>query len=84
MKQSSYTVRIIEPSEGHVLTQTADVPLPERVFSGKVFLSVSDDPGNWKEITAAEAGRMKEEQRMLSVYGAEKAAEEEAAKCGQA
>ena len=55
MIQSNYTVRIIEPSEGFTLTQSADVDLENRTLSKKVFLAVNDDPSNWKEITDAEA-----------------------------
>ena len=51
MKQSTYTVQIIQPSEGHVLTQSADIELSDRIFSEKIFLGINDKIENWKEIT---------------------------------
>ena len=60
MIQSNYTVRIIEPSEGFTLTQSADVDLENRTLSKKVFLAVNDDPSNWKEITDTEADEKNE------------------------
>lgn len=53
MKQSNYTVQIIEPSEGW-LTQKENVEIQNRVFSKKVFLAVNDSIDNWKEITEEE------------------------------
>ena len=66
MIQSNYTVRIIEPSEGFTLTQSADVDLENRVLSKKVFLAVNDDPSNWKEITDAEADEIRLQQEELA------------------
>lgn len=53
MKQSNYTVQILEPSEGW-LTQKENVEIQNRVFSKKVFLAVNDSIDNWKEITEKE------------------------------
>ena len=53
MKQSNYTVQIIEPSEGW-LTQVQECEIQNRVFSKKVFLAVNDSIDNWKEITEEE------------------------------
>ena len=53
MKQSNYTVQIIEPSEGW-LTQSQEIEIQNRVFSKKVFLAVNDSIDNWKEITEEE------------------------------
>ena len=53
MKQSNYTVQIIEPSEGW-LTQKENVEIQNRVFSKKVFLAINDSIDNWKEITEEE------------------------------
>lgn len=50
MKQSNYTVIILEPMEGW-LTQKENVEIQNRVFSKKVFLAVNDSVDNWKEIT---------------------------------
>lgn len=53
MKQSNYTVIILEPMEGW-LTQKENVEIQNRVFSKKVFLAVNDSIDNWKEITEEE------------------------------
>lgn len=66
MIQSNYTVRIIEPSEGFTLTQSADVDLENRTLSKKVFLAVNDDPSNWKEITDAEADEIRSQQEAIA------------------
>ena len=66
MIQSNYTVRIIEPSEGFTLTQSADVDLENRILSKKVFLAVNDDPSNWKEITDTEADEIRLQQEELA------------------
>ena len=66
MIQSNYTVRIIEPSEGFTLTQSADVDLENRTLSKKVFLAVNDDPSNWKEITDTEAHEIRLQQEELA------------------
>ena len=55
MIQSNYTVVVLEPSEGHTLTQSQDVETQDRILSKKVFLAVNDSPNNWKEITDVEA-----------------------------
>ena len=53
MKQSNYTVQIIEPTNGW-LTQSQEIEIQNRVFSKKVFLAVNDSIDNWKEITEEE------------------------------
>ena len=53
MKQSNYTVIILEPMEGW-LTQKENVEIQNRVFSKKVFLAINDSVDNWKEITEEE------------------------------
>ena len=66
MIQSNYTVRIIEPSEGFTLTQSAEVETEYRVLSKKVFLAVNDDPSNWKEITDTEADEIRLQQEAIA------------------
>ena len=66
MKTSNYTVQIIEPNDGYTLTQSADVELRDRIFSKKVYLAVNDKASNWKEITDAEADKLREEQEILA------------------
>ena len=58
MRQSNYTVTIIEASEGHTLTQAGDISANERTMAKKVYLAVNDSPDNWKEITDEEAREM--------------------------
>lgn len=53
MKQSNYTVIILEPMEGW-LTQAQESEIQNRVFSKKVFLAINDSIDNWKEITEEE------------------------------
>ena len=59
MIQSTYSVVVIEPSEGYTLTQSADVEVQNRILSKKVFLAVNDSPSNWKEITDAKADEIR-------------------------
>ena len=66
MIQSNYTVRIIEPSEGHTLTQKNDVDIQSRVLSKKIYLAVNDSPDNYKEITDAEADEIRNEMERLA------------------
>lgn len=72
MKNSSYTVQIIEPNDGYTLTQSADVEVKERIFSKKIYLAVNDSASNWKEITDAEADALREQQEILAKEEAEK------------
>lgn len=65
MKQTAYTVQVVQPSDGHVLTQSADIDLKDRIFSEKIFLGVNDSIDNWKEITIKEADDLKQKQRDL-------------------
>lgn len=52
---SNYTMKILEPSSGHSLTQAyTDMELQERIFSKKVYLGVNDSEDNWKEISDEE------------------------------
>lgn len=65
MKQTAYTVQVVQPSDGHILTQSADIDLKDRIFSEKVFLGINDKIENWKEITIKEADNLKTQQRNL-------------------
>lgn len=59
MKQTNYTVQVIEPSMGYTLTDTN-----YSVFSKKIFLGVNDSVENYFEITNEEAERiMKEKEK---------------------
>lgn len=66
MKNTNYTVQVIEPNEGYTLTQSKDVDVTERILSKKVFLAVNDSPENWKEITDAEADEIKKQKEELA------------------
>lgn len=50
MKQSNYTVQILEPENGW-LTQAQEIEIQNRIFSKKVFLAVNDSVDNWTEIS---------------------------------
>lgn len=65
MKQTTYTVQVIQPSDGHILTQSSDIDLKDRIFSEKVFLGVNDKIENWKEISIEESENLKIQQRDL-------------------
>ncbi len=51
MVNSSYTVQIIEPSEGMWLKQKAVTEIKDITFSKKVFLAVTDKSENWEEVS---------------------------------
>lgn len=62
MEQTNYTMRVLTPSEGYLITQADDnTPLQERLFSDKLYLAVNDNPNNYKEITIAEAEELRRE-----------------------
>lgn len=63
MKQTTYTVQVIQPSDGHILTQASDIDLKDRIFSEKIFLGINDSIDNWKEILIKEADNLKQKQR---------------------
>lgn len=66
MKNSNYTVRVIEPETGFYLTQSADVNIENRILSKKIFLAVNDSEDNWKEISDMEAEVIKAEQERIA------------------
>lgn len=65
MKQSTYTVKVIQPTEGHILTQSTDIELSDRIFSEKIFLGINDKIDNWKEISIKESEDLKLQQKEL-------------------
>ena len=65
MIQEEIKVRVLIPSEGYMLTQAFEVEISNRVVSDKVYLAVTDEPSNWKEITQEEADAIKAEQEKL-------------------
>ena len=66
MIQEEIKVRVLIPSEGYLLTQAFEVEIQNRVVSNKVYLAVTDEPSNWKEITQEEADAIKAEQERLA------------------
>lgn len=66
MIQEEIKVRVLIPSKGYMLTQAFDVEITNRVVSEKVYLAVTDEPSNWKEITIEEADAIKAEQERLA------------------
>lgn len=62
MKTSNITIRVIEPSEGHYLTQKERKEGEDIILSKKVYLSALDSPENWTEISEAEGDALKEEE----------------------
>ena len=61
MITKNFTVRVLEASEGYVLTQVEEVDVMNRILSDRVFLGVTDSEDNWKEITAAKAAEIEKE-----------------------
>ncbi|MGM9799551.1 MAG: hypothetical protein ACI30M_02560 [Muribaculaceae bacterium] len=51
MVNSSYTVQILEPSEGKWLKQKSVTEIKDITFSKKVFLAVTDKSENWEEVS---------------------------------
>ena len=66
MIQEEIKVRVLIPSEGYMLTQAFEVEISNRVVSDKVYLAVTDEPSNWKDITIEEADAIKAEQERLA------------------
>ena len=66
MEQTTYTTRVLTPSNGYKLTQANDVEITNRIISDMVFLAATDAPENWKEITDAEAEEIKKQQADLA------------------
>lgn len=52
----------LHAAPGHKLTQSADVPLHERVFATTVRLAVNDSPDNWREVADSYAEEIINEQ----------------------
>ena len=66
MIQEEIKVRVLIPSKGYMLTQAFEVEIQNRVVSEKVYLAVTDEPSNWKEISIAEADAIIAEQERLA------------------
>lgn len=55
MKETEFTMRVIVPEEGHLLTQSSpDIPMLRRVVAEEVTLADGESPDAWKEITIEE------------------------------
>lgn len=75
MKNTNYTVQVIEPSEGYTLTQSGDVNVESRILSKKVYLAVNASINDWKEITDAEADEIRAQQEEIAQQKREEANE---------
>lgn len=65
-KVKQVPVSILKPNAGCVLTQSSDVALQNRVFSDEIWLSATDAPGNWKDISIEEAEDLKKQQELMA------------------
>lgn len=65
MELNDYKVFELVPSEGHVLTQAADVPVKSRVVILKAYIMNEAEANNWKEITVEEGEIIKAERRRI-------------------
>ncbi|MCM1068255.1 MAG: hypothetical protein NC418_11850 [Muribaculaceae bacterium] len=59
MKTSTIEATHLTADPGHVFTQSADVPLADRIFTTDLYLAASDSPDAWREITADEAAPLR-------------------------
>ena len=76
-------VRVLRPNEGHLLTQSADVDIKERIFSEEIWLASTDSADNWKDITIEEANQIKKEREAAMAEEREAAMAEERASDNQ-
>ena len=65
----------IQAKEGMWLTQSADIPDEERVFTDSVFLAVNDSRERWRDVTDQE--KKEWEQRMDAIIEEEEEAYEQ-------
>lgn len=65
MINSDYTVRVIQAEQGYKLTQSGEVDIKDRFVATKIFLSKTDDPSNYKEITEAEGIEIEKQKEAL-------------------
>lgn len=62
MKETEYSVRMLVPEEGHLLTQSSpDIAMARRVVAEEVALAAGESPDDWKEITAEEGEALRRE-----------------------
>ena len=62
MKESTISIRVIEPREGYYLTKIEKVEGESIILSKKVILSAKDSPDNWMEIPIEEGEKLREEE----------------------
>lgn len=67
MTNENYTVRVLRADDGHMLTQAIRPDdIQAVVISPVVFLAATDDPANWREITADEADTIRSLQQQAA------------------
>lgn len=72
MTNENYTVRVLRADDGHMLTQAVRPDdIQAVVISPVVFLAATDDPANWREITADEADVIRSLQRQAAIDATE-------------
>lgn len=78
METTTYTARILRPSDGHAITQkNPDTPILERLIARKeVWLAAQADPDDYIEITEAEA-KAYDEAKEAAMKAAEETAKAE-------
>jgi hypothetical protein len=69
MVKKDYDSRKLTASQGHMLTQNADVEEWQRVLAPYVILGAGDNAANWKEITQEEADAVLARQKEAARYG---------------
>lgn len=65
METKNYNMTILTASEGHWLTQAAEVDIAERALERKVAVGSTDSPANWREIDETEAAAIRAEKQRL-------------------
>lgn len=67
MTNENYIVRVLRADDGHMLTQAVRPDNIQAVaISPVVFLAATDDPVNWREITADEADAIRSLQQQAA------------------
>ncbi len=63
MTIESFKTTVLRASQGHFLTQSADVDIKERIVASVIALGKNDSEANYKEITETEAEEIRQAQK---------------------
>lgn len=77
MITTDYIMKVIEASEGLMLTQKADVKIEDRIISKRIYLGSNDSDKNWTEITSEKAAEIIAEKERLAAEARRRLEEEE-------